>query len=558
MYNQALSYFQEMEDSEGSAIENASSSPERKKSSSPSKPTKGTSKRGRGRSKRNQKSASDSDSTQNGGQQVASLKHVGKFRYLSNLTQADSTESDPNQSETNKSPSTRGKRGSGRGRGRGRGATVQTVSTPQTVIEPSNHVSSRGRRIKPNSRWAPDADFEPSPPKPTRGNSRRSTTRGAKRVVEGDNNKISEALAEDSSVNLPDHPSECNSVQSENLDDKNQVDAETKTNGKIEDPAENALVDTESPQQKSSPSRDSPGMIVEEDTTVASDTVGETIELSQIEESAVVVEIVSDDLKIEETIPSADQDLVSATTETLESCTLEDERAISEVTVEINDEVFDAPCKETVASEAPVAEISIATSPTVSEYKTTNSPLPDADTRDASKEDVTEKENSITSINDAAELIPECTMSSASNTPKHDDDADSQSLLQSPKPVKVKSRWRRTSELEQVICRIKPETGSHDSVQNTTPETIASLQTETSSKSNDVSDMFTSADDKIVVEERLNSFEIIDENRYLTNKKTSKEVKRMLCDCTLTKEEFARGDSGCGEDCINRLLMIEW
>lgn len=61
-----------------------------------------------------------------------------------------------------------------------------------------------------------------------------------------------------------------------------------------------------------------------------------------------------------------------------------------------------------------------------------------------------------------------------------------------------------------------------------------------------------------IVEERLKSFEIIDENIYLTDKKTSKEVKRMLCDCTLTKEEISRGELGCGEDCINRLLMIEW
>ena len=61
-----------------------------------------------------------------------------------------------------------------------------------------------------------------------------------------------------------------------------------------------------------------------------------------------------------------------------------------------------------------------------------------------------------------------------------------------------------------------------------------------------------------IVEERLESFDIIEENLYLTDKKTSKEVKRMLCDCTLSKEEISRGELGCGEDCINRLLMIEW
>jgi hypothetical protein len=39
---------------------------------------------------------------------------------------------------------------------------------------------------------------------------------------------------------------------------------------------------------------------------------------------------------------------------------------------------------------------------------------------------------------------------------------------------------------------------------------------------------------------------------------TSKEAKRMVCDCFLTKDEIVRGEMGCGEDCLNRLLMIEW
>ena len=32
----------------------------------------------------------------------------------------------------------------------------------------------------------------------------------------------------------------------------------------------------------------------------------------------------------------------------------------------------------------------------------------------------------------------------------------------------------------------------------------------------------------------------------------------MVCDCILTKEERARGMMGCGDDCLNRMLMIEW
>ena len=31
----------------------------------------------------------------------------------------------------------------------------------------------------------------------------------------------------------------------------------------------------------------------------------------------------------------------------------------------------------------------------------------------------------------------------------------------------------------------------------------------------------------------------------------------MECDCTLSREELAKGVKGCGDDCLNRLLMIE-
>lgn len=32
----------------------------------------------------------------------------------------------------------------------------------------------------------------------------------------------------------------------------------------------------------------------------------------------------------------------------------------------------------------------------------------------------------------------------------------------------------------------------------------------------------------------------------------------MICDCALTKEEIDRGEVGCGEDCLNRMLFLEW
>ncbi|XP_075444214.1 histone-lysine N-methyltransferase SETD2 isoform X3 [Ascaphus truei] len=56
-------------------------------------------------------------------------------------------------------------------------------------------------------------------------------------------------------------------------------------------------------------------------------------------------------------------------------------------------------------------------------------------------------------------------------------------------------------------------------------------------------------------------FDLIEENVYLTERKKNKshrDIKRMQCECPLlSKEERSQGDFACGEDCLNRLLMIE-
>lgn len=59
------------------------------------------------------------------------------------------------------------------------------------------------------------------------------------------------------------------------------------------------------------------------------------------------------------------------------------------------------------------------------------------------------------------------------------------------------------------------------------------------------------------MDDRLSQFDHLSENLYLTERYTNKETKRMVCDCFLTEEEIERGELGCGEDCLNRLLMIE-
>ena len=55
-------------------------------------------------------------------------------------------------------------------------------------------------------------------------------------------------------------------------------------------------------------------------------------------------------------------------------------------------------------------------------------------------------------------------------------------------------------------------------------------------------------------------FQQIDSSSYLFDRRKCrlrKEVRRMVCDCILTKEDRLRGVTGCGEDCLNRMLMME-
>lgn len=50
--------------------------------------------------------------------------------------------------------------------------------------------------------------------------------------------------------------------------------------------------------------------------------------------------------------------------------------------------------------------------------------------------------------------------------------------------------------------------------------------------------------------------QIID-NEYRSERVISKEAKKMACDCFLTHTEMERGELGCGDDCLNRMLLIE-
>lgn len=63
--------------------------------------------------------------------------------------------------------------------------------------------------------------------------------------------------------------------------------------------------------------------------------------------------------------------------------------------------------------------------------------------------------------------------------------------------------------------------------------------------------------ERIDRENGLKTFAQIVDNEYRSERIISKEAKKMLCDCFLTQPEMERGDLGCGDDCLNRMLLIE-
>ncbi|XP_076351789.1 SET domain containing 2 isoform X2 [Tachypleus tridentatus] len=132
------------------------------------------------------------------------------------------------------------------------------------------------------------------------------------------------------------------------------------------------------------------------------------------------------------------------------------------------------------------------------------------------------------------------------------------------KPEKVKSRWRRNSELERgEISGGSTPTYSSESLDGRSPVLATSVkETLTSAVCSLTKDSSGETCDscELVCKEKPPYYEQIEENIYLFDRrrsKSKKEVRRMICDCSLTKEEKQKGGVGCGEDCLNRLLMIE-
>ncbi|PZC81229.1 hypothetical protein B5X24_HaOG213330 [Helicoverpa armigera] len=122
-------------------------------------------------------------------------------------------------------------------------------------------------------------------------------------------------------------------------------------------------------------------------------------------------------------------------------------------------------------------------------------------------------------------------------------------------PVKVKSRWRRSSELEMgASSPANSPLASPSLPQQRLPPVAESPSLPDEEPS---APPLSKEDYDRIIEERMNQYQHLDENEYLCERMISKETKKMTCDCFMTKEELERGELACGEDCLNRLLMIE-
>lgn len=108
----------------------------------------------------------------------------------------------------------------------------------------------------------------------------------------------------------------------------------------------------------------------------------------------------------------------------------------------------------------------------------------------------------------------------------------------------------------EIVDKVQPLKVRSKSMENTT----ISPQNETIELSEEQMEIDREAEEQAKaaeVAERLKQFVHLKENLYLTDRMTCKEAKHMTCDCFLTEVDIQAGEFGCGDDCLNRLLMIE-
>ncbi|XP_067141905.1 histone-lysine N-methyltransferase SETD2 isoform X2 [Centruroides vittatus] len=146
---------------------------------------------------------------------------------------------------------------------------------------------------------------------------------------------------------------------------------------------------------------------------------------------------------------------------------------------------------------------------------------------------------------------------SQSSSPKYEGRKE-QDDIQNPKPEKVKSRWRRSSELER--GELSGSSTPTYIIETNERHSPVPLPVSNLSESQHNHEKLPGIEEEEETPEVPPQYLQSEENIYLFERRRSKckkEVRRMLCDCTLTKEEKEKNIPGCGEDCLNRLLMIE-
>lgn len=142
----------------------------------------------------------------------------------------------------------------------------------------------------------------------------------------------------------------------------------------------------------------------------------------------------------------------------------------------------------------------------------------------------------------------------------------------SSKPLKVKSRWRYSSDAESMkmpgdgslgdsmSLAGSSVFGSSSSLDQDNPADADSnmemfeIPTNLVKRSGHL--MFDPEDSELI--DKIKKFSGIEDSIFRTERKISKESRGMVCDCFLTNEDIDRGEIGCNEDCLNRLLMVEW
>lgn len=142
-------------------------------------------------------------------------------------------------------------------------------------------------------------------------------------------------------------------------------------------------------------------------------------------------------------------------------------------------------------------------------------------------------------------------------------DAEDKTIRRSGRIKTINKTKKRSQGLGVVKQKDKPSTFGDEELSNVSMEADLSGKFEKDTTSNDTVNAPRVKTQEELEKERadretgLKSFIQIVDNEYRSERIISKEAKKMLCDCFLTQSETERGELGCGDDCLNRMLLIE-